>query len=39
MGIKGFGETQLLNNCVDGTTCAETEHGINRRIEFKIVAE
>ena len=38
MLTKSFGETQLLNNCADGTTCDEAEHALNRRIEFKILS-
>ncbi|QHI38227.1 Photosystem I P700 chlorophyll a apoprotein A2 [Kordia antarctica] len=32
---KGYGETQPKENC--GTTCSETQHETNRRIEFVIV--
>ena len=39
MSTKGFGETQLLNNCTDGVSCTESEHAQNRRIEFKILSE
>lgn len=31
---KGYGETQLVNNCVNGTKCTEAEHLKNRRTEF-----
>jgi outer membrane protein OmpA-like peptidoglycan-associated protein/tetratricopeptide (TPR) repeat protein len=31
---SGYGESQLLNNCVDGVSCSETAHQINRRSEF-----
>lgn len=34
---KGFGETQLINNCKDGVSCSEGEHQLNRRSEFIIV--
>lgn len=34
---KGFGETQLLNECADGVTCTEEQHQTNRRTEFKIL--
>lgn len=34
---KGYGESQLLNGCKDGVSCAETLHSINRRIEMKII--
>lgn len=35
--FKGFGETQLLNNCENGIPCTDEEHRINRRTEFKII--
>lgn len=34
---KGYGETQLLNNCADGVNCSEEEHQKNRRSEFIII--
>jgi outer membrane protein OmpA-like peptidoglycan-associated protein/tetratricopeptide (TPR) repeat protein len=34
---KGFGETQLVNNCSDGVECTEDEHQLNRRSEFIII--
>ncbi|MDX6745710.1 OmpA family protein [Polaribacter sp. PL03] len=40
---KGFGETRLINDCVDNdkhtnrTKCTEEEHQTNRRTEFVIV--
>lgn len=33
---KGYGETQLVNNCADGVECTETEHQANRRSQFVI---
>jgi outer membrane protein OmpA-like peptidoglycan-associated protein/tetratricopeptide (TPR) repeat protein len=33
---KGYGETQLVNNCSDGVQCTEEEHQQNRRSEFII---
>jgi outer membrane protein OmpA-like peptidoglycan-associated protein len=33
---KGYGETQLLNNCADGAVCSEEKHAQNRRLEFSI---
>lgn len=33
----GYGETKLLNQCKNGVECAEEEHALNRRTEFKIV--
>lgn len=35
---KGYGETQLVNNCSDGVKCTEEEHSLNRRSEFIITA-
>ncbi|MFK7950109.1 MAG: DUF1573 domain-containing protein [Saprospiraceae bacterium] len=35
---KGYGETQLLNECADGVTCDEASHEMNRRTEFKITS-
>ncbi|MEZ5058171.1 MAG: OmpA family protein [Saprospiraceae bacterium] len=34
---KGYGETQILNQCVNGVTCTDDEHRFNRRTEFKII--
>lgn len=34
----GFGETEILNNCVDGVKCSEEDHQFNRRTEFKIIS-
>ena len=38
---KGYGESQLLNNCfcedTIKSTCSEEEHQLNRRTEFKVV--
>jgi outer membrane protein OmpA-like peptidoglycan-associated protein len=36
---KGYGETQLVNNCADGVSCSEAEHQLNRRSTFVIVEE
>lgn len=34
---KGLGESELLNECSDGVTCTEDQHGINRRVNMRIV--
>ena len=34
---KGYGESRILNKCVDGVKCTEEEHRFNRRTEFKII--
>lgn len=33
---KGYGETKLLNKCVNGLLCIEEEHETNNRIELTI---
>ncbi|TDO73482.1 WD40 repeat protein [Flavobacterium chryseum] len=35
---KGFGETQLVNECADDVKCTEQQHQANRRSEFIITA-
>lgn len=34
----GYGETRILNRCVDGVKCSESEHRINRRTEFRFIS-
>ncbi|MGS0524656.1 OmpA family protein [Zobellia nedashkovskayae] len=34
---KGYGETQLLNECTNGVKCSESEHQLNRRSEFIVI--
>lgn len=34
---KGYGESQLINECADGVKCSEEQHQNNRRTEFKVV--
>lgn len=34
---KGYGETQPVNQCVDGVKCTEAEYQANRRSEFIVV--
>jgi len=38
MTFKGYGETQLVNNCSDGIECSEAQHQANRRSEFIIIS-
>jgi outer membrane protein OmpA-like peptidoglycan-associated protein/tetratricopeptide (TPR) repeat protein len=38
LSSKGYGETQLYNNCSDGVKCSDDEHQQNRRSEFIITA-
>ena len=33
---KGYGESELVNSCVNGIACSEKEHQLNRRTELKI---
>ena len=33
---KGYGETELRNECRDGVPCSENEHKENRRTEIKV---
>ena len=35
---KGYGETQILNGCINGEDCEEDDHRFNRRTEFKILS-
>lgn len=35
---KGYGETQLVNNCDDGIVCTEEEHQRNRRTTFRVLS-
>lgn len=34
---KGYGENALLNHCIDGVSCSELEHAVNRRTEVKLI--
>jgi outer membrane protein OmpA-like peptidoglycan-associated protein len=34
---KGYGETQLINECSDNVECTEAQHAMNRRTEFVII--
>ncbi len=34
---KGYGESELVNDCKDGVKCSERKHQENRRTELKIV--
>lgn len=34
---KGYGETQLKNECADGVSCSDMQHQRNRRVEFKVL--
>ncbi len=37
LSAKGYGESQPVNNCIDGIICSEKEHQQNRRSTFIIV--
>ncbi len=34
---RGYGETDILNACVNGERCSNEDHRFNRRTEFKIL--
>ncbi len=34
---RGYGESELLNDCTDGVECTEEQHQMNRRTEFRII--
>ena len=36
VGAVGKGESQLLNECLDGVRCTDDQHRINRRTEIKL---
>ena len=38
MVARGYGESELVNDCGDGANCADSDHQQNRRTEFKIVS-
>ncbi|UHG89359.1 carboxypeptidase regulatory-like domain-containing protein [Spirosoma oryzicola] len=35
---RGYGESEIVNGCIDGVNCSEDDHQQNRRTEFKILA-
>ncbi|MEL6390853.1 MAG: OmpA family protein [Bacteroidota bacterium] len=37
ISARGYGETQLVNNCSDGVDCSDADHQKNRRTELKIL--
>jgi peptidoglycan-associated lipoprotein len=34
---KGYGESKIINHCVNGVRCSDEEHRFNRRTEFTIL--
>ncbi len=36
---KGYGESQLVNECANGIPCSKEKHQLNRRSEFIIVSQ
>lgn len=36
---KGLGESELLNECIDGASCTEEQHAVNRRVVIKLIAK
>lgn len=37
LSAKGYGESQIVNRCVDDVECTDKEHQENRRTELKII--
>lgn len=37
LSIRGYGESQPVNGCVDGVECSEAEHQLNRRVQFDVI--
>lgn len=37
ISAKGYGESRLVNRCLDGVECSDDEHQANRRTEIKIL--
>lgn len=37
LSARGYGETQLINHCINDVNCTEAEHQMNRRTEFRIL--
>ena len=37
LSARGYGESQLLNQCSDGVKCSELDHQYNRRTEVKVL--
>ncbi|WP_180764335.1 OmpA family protein, partial [Flavobacterium psychrophilum] len=35
---RGYGESQLVNECSDGANCTGEQHQLNRRSEFIIIS-
>ncbi|TVR89925.1 MAG: hypothetical protein EA411_01185 [Saprospirales bacterium] len=36
---KGYGETRILNHCLENVDCTEEEHQVNRRTEIRILSK
>lgn len=34
---KGYGETELINDCSNGVNCSDYEHSLNKRTEFVVI--
>ena len=35
---RGYGESQLVNECSNGVQCSEQQHQLNRRSEFIVLS-
>ncbi len=38
LSARGYGETRLLNSCVNGILCLDEDHAVNERTEVRIVS-
>lgn len=36
---RGYGETQPVNECINGVECSEEQHQLNRRTEFTVIGK
>lgn len=36
---KGYGETELVNECANGVDCSDEDHQLNRRSEFIVISQ
>ncbi len=36
---KGYGDSKVVNHCLNGVECTDEEHRVNRRAEFEIISQ
>jgi len=39
LNARGYGESELVNDCFDGIDCTEEQHQENRRTTFKVISD